>query len=349
MRRPLRSLRYLPLAYLAAAVAGLELVLRAAGAAYFLTQLTMAACYCLVSIGLCLLMGYAGQISLGHAAFFAIGGYASAVLTTLSLDAAHPASRFLLRLGVLAERQDLYGNLLVGVSPWAALLAAVLASGLIALVIGLPVIRLKGHYLAMATLGFGLIVFRLLLGTRFLGQADGIGGVPPLAVFGLQVAGGRAHRVGAYYVIWALVLVAMLLAINLVHSRVGRALRSIHGGEEAANALGVNTTRYKLAVFVASAVLAGVAGAFLTHYNGGIGPSEASSMKSVRYVAIVAVGGMDNLWGTLIAGTLLNFVSLRGYLGSFDDAFFAAILILVMLFFPDGLLRRGGRLRRLSA
>jgi len=339
--------RYLPLAFLAGGVVGLQLLLAASGAAYFLTQLTMAGCYSLVSIGLCLLMGYAGQISLGHAAFFAIGGYTSAVLTTLPLDAAHPAARALLHLGVLAERRDLYENLLLGVSPWAALLAAVLASGLIALLIGLPVIRLKGHYLAMATLGFGLIVFRLLLGTRFLGEADGIGGVPPLPLAGLRLSGGRAYRVGSYYVVWALVLAAMLLAVNLVNSRVGRALRSIHGGEEAANALGVNTTRYKLATFVASAVLAGIAGAFLTHYNGGIGPSEASSMKSVRYVAIVAVGGMDNLWGTLIAGALLNFVSLRGYLGSLDDAFFAAILIAVMLFFPDGLLRRrAGPLQR---
>lgn len=331
--------RYLPLAILAAVVIAVQLVVRAAGAVYYLTQATMAAYYCLVTVGLCLLMGYAGQISLGHAGFFAIGGYVSAVLTTLRLEAAAPASRFLSRLGVLAERQDLYENLLLGVSPWAALAAAVLVTALVALVIGLPVIRLKGHYLAMATMGFGLIVFRVLLGTRFLGEADGIGGVPPLPLFGLEVNGGRAHRVESYYVAWALVLAALLLAVNLIHSRVGRALRSIHGGEEAANALGVNTTRYKLATFVLSAVFAGVAGVFLTHYNGGIGPSEAASMKSVRYVAIVAVGGMDNLWGTLIAGALLNFISLRGYLGSYDDAFFAGILILVMLFFPDGLLR----------
>jgi branched-chain amino acid transport system permease protein len=332
--------RYLPLAFVAVAVIGLQLTVQAAGAVYYLTQVTMAAFYCLVSIGLCLLMGYAGQISLGQAGFFAIGGYVSAVLTTLKLDSAAPASRFLARLGILAERADLYDNVLLGVSPWAALLGAVLATGLVALLIGLPVIRLKGHYLAMATLGFGLIVFRVVLGTRLLGEADGIGGVPALPLFGLEVTGGRAHRVESYYVAWALVLAALLLTVNLIHSRVGRALRSMHGGEEAANALGVDTARYKLAVFVAGAVFAGVAGAFLTHYNGGIGPSEASSMKSVRYVAIVAVGGMDNLWGTLLAGAVLNFISLRGYLGSYDDAFFAAILIAAMLFFPDGLLRR---------
>jgi len=105
--------------------------------------------------------------------------------------------------------------------------------------------------------------------------------------------------------------------------------------------MGVNTARYKLNIFVLSAVFAALAGVLLTHYNGGIGPSEASVMKSVRYVAIVAVGGMANLWGSLIMGFLLNFLSLRGYFGSFDDAVFGAILIIIMLFAPEGLLHRG--------
>jgi branched-chain amino acid transport system permease protein len=333
--------RFLPLAAVALAVVALQLAVSAAGAVYYLTQVTMAAYYSLVVLGLCLLMGYAGQISLGQAGFFAIGGYTSAVLTTLNL---RPLSgtelvQVLSRLGILVERQDLYGNALLSFAPWVGLAAALVLTALVALLIGLPVIRLSGHYLAMATLGFGLIVLRLILATPFLGQADGISGVPALPLGILRVTGGLARRVENYYIAWALVLLGLALAINLVHSRVGRALRSIHGGEEAAGAMGVDTARYKLATFVLSAVFAGVAGVFLTHYNGGIGPSEAASMKSVRYVAVVAVGGMDNLWGALAAGALLNFVSLRGYLGSFDDAFFAAILIAVLLFFPEGLLK----------
>ena len=106
----------------------------------------------------------------------------------------------------------------------------------------------------------------------------------------------------------------MVLLVNLINSRVGRALRSIHGAEDAANAMGVDTARYKLSTFMLSAVLASVAGVFLTHFNGGIGPSEASIMKSVRYVAIVAVGGMGSIWGTLIMSVVLNFLSLRGLL-----------------------------------
>lgn len=117
-------------------------------------------------------------------------------------------------------------------------------------------------------------------------------------------------------------------------------MRAIHGNEEAAGAAGVNTAKYKLMLFVISAVMASVAGVFLTHFNGGIGPSEASIMKSIRYVAIVAVGGMANLWGTVAASVALNFLSLRGYFGSYDETVFGAILVLVMLFAPNGILMR---------
>jgi branched-chain amino acid transport system permease protein len=103
--------------------------------------------------------------------------------------------------------------------------------------------------------------------------------------------------------------------------------------------MGINTSRYKLYIFVLSAVFAAFAGVFMTHYNGGIGPSEAGIMKSVRYVAIVAVGGMANLWGALIMGIVLNFLSLRGVFGSYDDAVFGAILIVIMLFAPQGILK----------
>ncbi len=345
-----RLRRYLPLLGLLLAVIGLQLVIAAAGANYYLTQLTMAAYYCIVVLGLCLLMGYAGQISLGQAGFFAIGGYTSAVLTTRDLMpyAASGVVQFLKRLGMVVERQDLYGNTLLSFSPWVAFAAALVITVAIALVIGIPVIRLRGHYLAMATLGFGLIIYRIVLGTGFLGEADGITSVPTFPIFGLQVSGDLPRRIPNYYIAWVLVIIALLLVLNLIDSRVGRALRSIHGSEEAAGAVGVNTTRYKLATFVLSAVFAAIGGIFLTHYNGSIGPSEATSMKSVRYVALVAVGGMDNFWGALFMSTLLNFLSLRGYFGSYDDAFFAAILLIIMLFFPDGLLRAPG-LRNLKA
>ena len=132
--------------------------------------------------------------------------------------------------------------------------------------------------------------------------------MPPFRIFaGLEVNGRAAFRIESYYIAWFVVLAAMVLAINLVDSRVGRALRSIHENEEAAHSLGVNTYRYKLLIFVLSAVFAAVGGVLLTHYNGSIGPSEVTVMKSVRYLVIVAVGGMANLWGALFMGILAEF------------------------------------------
>ncbi len=347
----MRLRRYYPVLAVALLVVLLHIALAATGATYYMTQITMAAYYALVVIGLCLLMGYAGQASLGHAGFFAIGAYTSAVLTTFNLSP-YGSSPFIAHcrsLGLTAQWKDLYGADVLSFTPWAAFGAALLLTGLIALAIGASVIRLKGHYLAMATLGFGLIVYRVALGTPVLGRADGISSVPPFPLLGgLQVNGRSAFRVQNYYIAWLVVLLAMVLALNLVHSRVGRALRSIHESEEAAHSLGVNTYRYKLAVFVLSALFAAVGGILLTHYNGSIGPAEASVMKSVRYVAIVAVGGMANLWGAMVMGIVLNFLSLRGVFGSYDDTVFGAILIIMMLFAPQGLLRVP-KLRTLSS
>ena len=334
--------RYIAVLALVALVVTVQLVTKYSGTTYYLTQLTMSAYYSVVILGLCVLMGYGGQISLGHAGFFAIGGYLAGTLTTHNLLPfldSFPVS-LLDRAGLLINSKDLYGAALVTVHPWAACIAAVLAAGLIALIIGGPVLKLKGHYLAMATLGFGIIISRVVLASRYFGEADGTSGVPGFTLFpGLVVSGSFGARVMNYYIAWGVVIIAVVLLLNLIHSRVGRALRSIHGAEEAANAMGVNTARYKLYIFVLSAVFAALAGVLVTHYNGGIGPSEAGVMKSVRYVAIVAVGGMAHLWGALIMGVVLNFLSLRGVFGSYDDAVFGAILIVIMLFAPQGILK----------
>jgi branched-chain amino acid transport system permease protein len=334
--------RYQPVIFLIAAVVSVQLLTQYTGTGYYLTQLTMAAYYCMVIIGLCVLMGYCGQISLGHAGFFAIGGYVSAALTTHDLTPFQDQVPVKLcsSLHLLVESTDLYGGALLTVHPWAACIFAVAAALAIGFAIGIPVLKLRGHYLAMATLGFGTVIYRLALASSFFGEADGISEVPPFQILpGIEVSGNFGARVMNYYIAWGLLLVGLMLLLNLIDSRVGRALRSIHGSEEAANAMGVNTARYKLYIFVLSAVFAAVAGIFLTHYNGGIGPSEAGIMKSVRYVAIVAIGGMANLWGALAMGVTLNFLSLRGVFGSYDDAVFGAILILIMLFAPEGILR----------
>ncbi len=308
---------------------------------FYLTQLTMSAYYSFLIIGLCVVMGYAGQISLGHAGFFAIGGYLSAALTTRNLVPFQDnvLVKLLDSVGLLLASKDVYGESLLVVTPWAACCAAILTAALIAFVIGIPVLKLKGHYLAMATLGFGIIIFRLVLASAYFGEADGISDVPGFTLLpGLTVSGNFQGRVQNYYIAWGVLLIGMVLLRHLIDSRVGRALRAIHSSPEAADSMGVDTARFKLYTFVLSAIFAALAGILLTHYNGGIGPSEASVMKSVRYVAIVAVGGMANLWGAMIMGIVLNFLSLRGMFGSYDDAVFGLILILIMLFAPNGIL-----------
>ncbi len=310
MRRAVSPLlrAYLPVAGLAAVAALVPPVLSVLKAEFLLTQLTMAGYYTLVALGLCLLMGYAGQVSMGHAGFLAIGGYAAAVLAA------------------------------AGTLPWLSLPAALAITAAAAFLVGMPVLRLRGHYLAMATLAFGIIVSRVLVGTPLFGGADGLADVPAYRLFaGLAISGRRALRVQNFYIAWVLVALACLISVNLVRSRVGRALRAIHGNEDAAAAMGVNVGRYKLATFVLSAVFAGLGGACLAYYNGGIGPGEASVLRSVRYVALVAAGGMGSLWGTLLVSATLTFLSLRGAFGLYDDAVFGAILVAIMLFAPNGL------------
>jgi branched-chain amino acid transport system permease protein len=335
--------RYLPVVLLACGIILVQLLTLLTGKGFLLTQLTMSAYYLLAALGLCMVMGYAGQISLGQAGFFALGGYTTAFLTTLDLSAGTGTQvfRLLERLGLILHKQTLYGDSVVHLSPWISLTAALVLAASTAWLLGVPVLRLRGHYLAMATMGFGIIVYRVVLGSRLFGEADGITNVPGFTLFpGLEVSGSISSRIGNYYIAWLVVAAVLVLLLNLVHSRAGRALRSLHGGEEAAAAMGVNTPRYKVKVFVIGAVLAALAGFLMTHYNGGIGPSEAGVAKSVRYVAIVAVGGMANLWGTLSMGLVLNFLSLRGVFGHFDDAVFGLILVLMMMFMPQGFIRR---------
>lgn len=334
--------RYVPALILLVLVIGVQIATQLTNTTFYLTQMTMTAYYTLVVVGLCLLMGYAGQVSLGHAGFFAIGGYLSAALTTHDFTALkdHWIVAWLTKLGVFVAAQDMFGDTLLKMHPWPACLIAIAVALLIAFAIGIPVLKLKGHYLAMATLGFGIIIQRIVVATPFFGQADGISEVPAFTILPkVTVSGDLAGRVQNYYIAWALVLLGTVILLNLANSRVGRALRAIHGTEDAANAMGVNTARYKLNSFVLSALFAAIAGVLVTHYNGGIGPSEAGVMKSVRYVAILAIGGMGSLWGPVTMSVALNFLSLRGMFGSYDNAVFGAILILIMLFAPAGLLR----------
>ncbi|HOW66939.1 MAG TPA: branched-chain amino acid ABC transporter permease [Verrucomicrobiota bacterium] len=331
----------------------LHLLIRSLGKEFYLTQLTMAVYYAIVVMGLSLVMGYAGQVSLGQGAFFAMGGYTAAILTTHDFSAYQTAAwmETLKGMHIFVSRPGLYGGEVTAMTPWASFFVAMMLTAGMAFVIGYPSLRLKGHYLAMATLGFGLIIHKIVVGSSLAGAADGINGVPEWNLGGaLTISGKTPLRVTNYYVACGLAVVVLIFLRNLIRSRVGRALQAIHDRELAANAMGIPTAAYKLKVFVLSALLAAVAGVFFTHYTGGIGPSEAGALKSVRYVALCAAGGMANLWGVTILSVLVNFMSLRGWFGSYDHAVFGLLLIAMITWCPQGPLKPVGRwIRRWSS
>jgi len=276
------------------------------GNSYYLNVLVFVGIYSLITIGLSLLMGYTGQISLGHAAFFGLGAYTSGVLST----------KF-------------------GVSPWLALLAAIFVTGGIAFLIGAPALKLKGHYLAMATLAFGYIVFIVFnQASSLTGGPSGFGQIPRFRL-GNFLLRSDVHY---YYLVWTLVIVVLLVSLNIIHSRVGRALRSIHEGELTANIMGVNTARYKIQVFVLSAVYASLAGSLYAHFITFLNPTPFGFHFSIVLVVMVAVGGMANVWGAMIGAALLTI--LPEYLRAFQDydiLIYGSILLVIMMFLPQGL------------
>lgn len=273
---------------------------------YYLSVLVFAGIYALVSMGLGMLMGYAGQISLGHAGFLAIGGYASAILTKN-----------------------------YGWHPTAALLAGIVFAIAAALIVGLPALRLRGHYLAMATLGFGEIIYVVCnAAINLTGGPSGFSGVPYMAVPGFTFK----TELSKYYLVWTIALLAVIVSYNIIHSRVGRALKSIHGDETAANAMGVNVSFYKIQVFVYSAVLASIAGSLYVHHMRFVSPTGFNLNKSILLLIMIMSGGMGSIWGAVIGAVI--FTLLPQFLGIFDDydiLMYGIILLGMMMFLPKGL------------
>lgn len=277
------------------------------GNPYYVGVLVFVGIYSLITVGLSLLMGYAGQISLGHAAFFGLGAYTSGILST----------RF-------------------GVSPWMGMIAGVFLSCLVAFIIGFPALKLKGHYLAMATLAFGEIVYVVFnQWVDYTGGPSGFGGIPRFSLGNFSFESDISY----YYFVWGIVLLVLFLSLNLIHSRVGRALRSIHGSEIAAACMGVDISSYKLKVFVLSAFLAGLAGCLYAHFITFLSPGTFSVMLSIVLLTMVAVGGMASIWGAVMGTALLTI--LPEYLRIFRDydiLIYGSVLLLIMIFLPEGLL-----------
>jgi branched-chain amino acid transport system permease protein len=259
----------------------------------------------IVCIGLNLLIGYGGQISLGHAGFFALGAYASAVLTV--------------RYGVP--------------SPLAMLIGAA-AVGLIAFAVARPILRLKGHYLAMATLGLGIIISIVINREIALtGGPDGMS-VPALRFGDWRVTGTTTW----YWITGGFVLLAVWLSLNLIDSGIGRALRAVHGAEVAAETSGIDTARAKAMMFVVSAVFASVAGSLFAHSERFVTPAEAGFLRSIEFVTMVVLGGMASTFGSVIGAAILTVLpQLLVTFSDYKHMVLGAILIGVMILLPKGL------------
>ena len=276
--------------------------------AYITSLLIVIGIHTIVAVGLGLLMGYAGQVSLGQAAFYGLGAFTSGILSAT-----------------------------YGVSPWLGVLAACVVCGSLAYIAGWPIFKLRGNYLAMATLGLGVIAYILFVELKdYTGGPSGLAGIPSLAIGDFAFDTDRKF----YYLVWAFTIGVLLFSQNLVNSRPGRALRAIHDSEAAARSLGVDVTRYKVTVFVLSAVYAGLAGALYAHYTAFISPQPFGFMFSVRLVVMVVIGGLASIWGAIFGTTTLTMLSeVLHPFGDLDVIVFGGILIVVMIFMPQGLTR----------
>lgn len=273
---------------------------------YMMNVLVFVGINTMLAVALNLLLGFTGQISLGQAAFFGLGAYVSGVLTT--------------------------GH---SVNPWLAMVIAAISIGLIAFFIGFPILKLKGHYLAMATLGLGIIVYIIFNETVGLtGGPSGLSGIPNLSLGKLAFDNDYKN----YYLIWTFTLVIMLLSINLVNSRIGRALRAIHDSEVAARVMGVNARLLKVQVFTLSAVVSSLAGSLYAHTMTFISPASFGFNFSIELVTMVIIGGLGSIYGSFLGAVLLTLLPeiLRAF-QDYDIVIYGLLLILMTMYMPGGL------------
>ncbi len=290
---------------LAALIVGIA-VLPLLGSVFAETVMALAGLFAIVAVGLNLLVGYAGKISFGHNAFMAMGAYASGLLTTG-----------------------------LGWSPAAAMVVGALGTGLVAFLVGAPILRLRGHYLAMITLALGQIT--IIVSTRWTevtGGLTGVPGVPDFQLFG--VAFDTKTRI--YYLIWAFALGLFLLSYRVIDSRFGRALRALGAHEPAAEALGVPVVRCRVQVFVLSAVYAAIAGSLYAHFLNYVNGTFFDLPVMIQLMAMLVVGGIGTRWGPMVGAVPLMWLSQSlGRYADYSLLIFGVLYGGVLLFLPRGL------------
>ena len=302
MQRP-DSRRLVRYALLALAAALLVYAFVAGG--YLITVLGFATIYAIFVVGLNFFMGYAGQVSFGQNAFAALSGYTSAVLTAN-----------------------------YGWQPIAALPLGVVGAVVLAFVVGYPALRLRGHYLAMATLALGMIVYEIAVEWQSVTQGYmGISGIPPLGIGSWELNDPKYQL--AFLI--AVLVVALIAAYRLKESRFGMALAAIAGSEDAAKALGIDVARYKLAAFVIAAVYAAVAGSLMAHFVGFVSPEVFGLHMVISGFMMLYVGGIGSIAGPLFGALIVSLLpeTFRAF-KDYQDLAYGAALIIILIFAPKG-------------
>ncbi len=275
---------------------------------YLLNVLLFVGINTMLAVALNLLLGYAGQISLGHAGFFGLGAYLSGILTAT-----------------------------YGMNPWLVMPLAALVVGMLAWAIGFPVLKLKGHNLAMATLGLGIIIYIVFNETvDYTGGPSGFSGIPSLSLGGIVFD----SDLKSYYLIWCFALLVILFSVNLANSRIGRALRAVHDSEVAARVMGVNALLLKVQVFTLSAVICSLAGSLYAHTVTFVSPASFGFNFSIELLTMVVIGGLGSIYGSFLGAALLTLLPefLRAA-HDYDIIIYGALLMLMVMFMPGGLVR----------
>ena len=294
------------------ALVGLNVLLPRVTNPYHFQVLMLIGINIVLAVSLNLVNGFTGQFSIGHAGFMAVGAYTSAMFT--------------LKLGpaLNASLAALPGPLAHGVTLLFALVAGGLLAAAAGWLVGLPSLRLRGDYLAIVTLGFGEIIRVLILNIEAIGGARGLPGIPQYADF--------------FWVFLAVVTV-VVLSHRLAHSTHGRALFAIRDDEVAAEALGVDTTKYKVIAFVLGAFFAGIAGGLYAHFLSYLNPSSFTFLKSIEVIAMVVLGGMGSISGSILAAIVLTLLpEVLRPVKDFRMVVYSLMLIILMITRPQGLL-----------
>ena len=280
---------------------------------FWIAQLNYIGLYALVCLGLVLLTGVGGLTSFGQAAFVGVGAYTTAYLT-----------------------------LNTGMSPWLTLLVGLGITAISALVVGAITLRMSGHYLPLATIAWGLSLYYLMGNLDALGKYDGLLGLKSLSIGSLDIGQGRLF----FVLTWAILIAGAVALLNLLDSRPGRAIRSLKGGSQMAEAMGISTFRYKVTIFLIAALFASIAGWLLAHFQRTVNPSAFGLKMGIEYLFMAVIGGVGYVWGAIVGAALIKLLddylqvalpALIGTSGSYEVIVFGIAMVLVLKYMPDGI------------